>query len=600
MKIETSKTIFNLIEREIQAALVAVIIFLIAVFSSYEIHSFLKRSEQVENLIFNQIESVATNKTLSQDYISIQQELSRFVTTLKSTLPYDVHINVRLADQLLAGAGELKASIVPSTNIVRSVHLPSGKTLTIEAQVSNAKVVVEALLLLGIFIAAAFGLYKFLSSRLEKSVARVSQPLLDTIEWVKVISSNLPESLDTPKMNTTEDVAEISSLNSAVGKLVREIHTLEDKVVKLNFDKARAEVADQVAHDIRSPLSSLDMAIKNLEKVEASEKLSLQKSLFRIRDVLNDLPKKNQTSIENEKASLSSLKNDDSVLIAPIVSDIIGEKRSQYQNRHEIIISFETLENGLSSFSKVNGKELFRVISNLIDNAIEAIAGVGSVNISVGQDSENIKISISDNGKGIPSQVLEKLGQRGNTFGKTNGSGLGLFHAIETISSFGGKLEVVSKIGQGTTVSISLPKSEILSNFFDKISTDSTSKFVIVEDDPTIHETYKLLSKNIPIKLEFHDSPESLMNKNSLDEDAFFLIDFDFENSELNGINLIQKLNLQNRSVLVSGRWNDPEVALSCEYLGVKRFPKEMLGLLPILNQKHVEIDPHAALITNR
>ncbi len=96
-----------------------------------------------------------------------------------------------------------------------------------------------------------------------------------------------------------------------------------------------------------------------------------------------------------------------------------------------------------------------------------------------------------------------------------------------------------------------------------------------------------MLFEKKSVALEFFNSPESLQIQSEWDDNTFFLVDFDFAESAFNGIELIQKMGIENRSILVSGRWNDPEISLSCELLGIQRFPKEMLGLLPILNQEH-------------
>ena len=66
-----------------------------------------------------------------------------------------------------------------------------------------------------------------------------------------------------------------------------------------------------------------------------------------------------------------------------------------------------------------------------------------------------IQIQVSDNGKGIPPEILPKLMQRGSTHGKRGGSGLGLYHAKTTLQSWDGDLKIESK--SGTTVSLILP-----------------------------------------------------------------------------------------------------------------------------------------------
>lgn len=74
----------------------------------------------------------------------------------------------------------------------------------------------------------------------------------------------------------------------------------------------------------------------------------------------------------------------------------------------------------------MNAVEFKRVIINLINIAAEAIENVGEVIISVTHAGKSVTIEIKDNGKGIPKAVLPKLGERGFSFGKQAGTGLGL------------------------------------------------------------------------------------------------------------------------------------------------------------------------------
>jgi signal transduction histidine kinase len=72
-----------------------------------------------------------------------------------------------------------------------------------------------------------------------------------------------------------------------------------------------------------------------------------------------------------------------------------------------------------------------------------------------------VEIKIADSGKGIPKLLIDKLGGKGISFGKeshkTAGSGLGLYHAVTTVKSWGGDLSITSLEGHGTTITIKIP-----------------------------------------------------------------------------------------------------------------------------------------------
>jgi signal transduction histidine kinase len=94
--------------------------------------------------------------------------------------------------------------------------------------------------------------------------------------------------------------------------------------------------------------------------------------------------------------------------------------------------------------------ELSRLLSNLINNAIEAHA----TRILI--QAENVqpvtRIKISDNGKGIPNDKLKKVIEKGFSFNKKSGTGLGLSYAKEVTEKSGGQLILFSTLGEGTEI----------------------------------------------------------------------------------------------------------------------------------------------------
>jgi signal transduction histidine kinase len=97
------------------------------------------------------------------------------------------------------------------------------------------------------------------------------------------------------------------------------------------------------------------------------------------------------------------------------------------------------------------------MLSNLLNNSIEAVGVAGSVSLNTSVKSNSVHILIQDDGPGIPLSVIERLGERGNTSGKASGTGLGLAHAVATAKKFGGTLKVTAPEFGGTIIQITLP-----------------------------------------------------------------------------------------------------------------------------------------------
>ncbi len=438
-------------------------------------------------------------------------------------------------------------------------------------------------------------------------------------------------------------------------KKVLEINTARQLALK---NEAQAIIAKQVAHDIRSPLSALNIIAGSLTNISEEKRLLIRNSVQRINDIANDLLQKgksttllqsegepqttagnvnksNLPNINNTNAEPENklLKKNQSFLVPIVVDNIISEKRIQFREKMNVHINVD-LKKSFGLFVNANPNDLSRVISNLINNAVEALPNQsGNIDVSVFTDAtDNVCIQIKDNGSGIPKHVLEKLGQAGITHGKENtqsGSGLGVYHAIKTIQEFGGQIKFHSVTADdlpnttynnstGTTITIELPKSNTPSWFADSIQLNSRQEFVTVDDDISIHQIWKgrlesLKSKDQNIKItsftsakEFREyfnrnlksalpaSKTASLNTNSDSKPALdhnvnspylFLIDYEFLNQDDNGLKIITDLEIQNNAILVTSRFDEPFILSDCELQSIKILPKQLAGQIPITIQ---------------
>ena len=227
----------------------------------------------------------------------------------------------------------------------------------------------------------------------------------------------------------------------------------------------------------------------------------------------------------------------------------------------------------------------------MIDNSVEALEGKGAITVSLTGSDGWITIAVSDNGKGIPLDVLPMLGRRGGTFGKTNGSGLGLYHAKTTVEGWGGHLNISSKLGHGTEVTISLPTAEIPSWFAADLKLVPGATVVILDDDKSMHGIWRTRLDAMRVNkwgievLNFY-SPEQLVTW--VDEHptkasaACYLMDFELLGQKLTGLDLIEQLDLGARGVLVTSHFDEESVRAGCERLGVRLIPKGVARIVPI------------------
>ncbi|MBF0105980.1 MAG: HAMP domain-containing histidine kinase, partial [Deltaproteobacteria bacterium] len=215
----------------------------------------------------------------------------------------------------------------------------------------------------------------------------------------------------------------LSSYNILVGnanRLVKEIST-QSSLASI------ALTAAQVAHDIRSPLLALTSMTSMFDTLPEDQRIRVRTAIQRINDIANDLSRK---KIDHEA---QALEDEYSVyLLSGLIEILVTEKRMQYRARCDLNIETKLGLESYGVFAKIRAKEFKRVLSNVINNAVDALKDKGDVIISMERDDLNARIICSDNGEGIPADVLPKLMQKGASFGKADHkeSGSGFYFKI--------------------------------------------------------------------------------------------------------------------------------------------------------------------------
>lgn len=296
----------------------------------------------------------------------------------------------------------------------------------------------------------ALSIAVFVRSELFKIGKALSHPL-------ELISSSFREISKVPNDLKVTSLAgtgfsEVDTLDQEFTELFQRLNLAEKRVIALAQQEALNKVAAQVAHDIRSPLSSLNI-VAGEAALSEDKKAIFQSAITRINNIANDL-------LFSSKISNLDLAP---VEIVSLVKEMILEKKTQHQKIH-----FAThIDANEKAFARVNAADFSRIISNLMNNAVESlIEGKGEITVGVRTYSESIAIIIQDNGCGMSAETVKKLGhESGFSVGKDlvttgSGSGLGVYHAFSKVQEWGGKIDVVSKIGEGTVFNIQLTKEK--------------------------------------------------------------------------------------------------------------------------------------------
>ncbi len=230
---------------------------------------------------------------------------------------------------------------------------------------------------------------------------------------------------------------------NAAFSMAESFNEFQLKLVEAEKSRAVLELSRQVAHDIRSPLTALNFLAASLDDVAPEKKNLVRSAIKRIEDIANDLLEKSR-----QKASLQNTN------VKDCVAQVIQEKRLEFHNRKDLTIEF--VDQAAEILVSLSNSELARILSNLVNNSIEAKGTVLKFELVLHPD--HIELSLTDNGVGIAPEFLSRIGEANFTLGK-NGNGLGVFHAKSTLESAGGKLQIESIRGKSTIVKLILPKA---------------------------------------------------------------------------------------------------------------------------------------------
>jgi two-component system nitrogen regulation sensor histidine kinase NtrY len=248
--------------------------------------------------------------------------------------------------------------------------------------------------------------------------------------------------------------------NDEIGGLVKEynkmVKKLEDSALALaksEREGAWREMARQVAHEIKNPLTPMKLSIQYLQK-------AIDNNSANVKEMAGSVAKTLVEQIDH----LSKIASDFSQFAN------IGNPRSEVFDLHEVLYSlvslYETTENLLFKWVPVHHKimvfadktQLNRLFTNLLQNALEACVNNPKRVISVSEElnEETVVIKVADNGEGIPLEMQSKIFIPNFTT-KSSGTGLGLAMSKTIIEQAKGRIWFETVEGEGTTFYVEVP-----------------------------------------------------------------------------------------------------------------------------------------------
>ncbi|MFK5854612.1 MAG: ATP-binding protein [Bacteroidota bacterium] len=250
--------------------------------------------------------------------------------------------------------------------------------------------------------------------------------------------------------------------NDEIGLLIREYNFMVDKLEQSadllkhsERESAWREVARQIAHEIKNPLTPMKLNVQYLEKAYknndpdfASKIESISKSLITQIDVLDDVAEMFSDFAKSKSMDLVK------VNLKTVIDSSVDLFNSN--TKVSITVKYEESDNELITYGFE--KELLRVINNILKNAIQSVDKnkVAIINLDIKQHSKYIIVSITDNGKGISEDMRSQIFHPYFTT-KTSGTGLGLAIVKNIMNEIGGKVSFESVNHGGTRFILKFP-----------------------------------------------------------------------------------------------------------------------------------------------
>jgi PAS domain S-box-containing protein len=233
-------------------------------------------------------------------------------------------------------------------------------------------------------------------------------------------------------------------------------HKLEESQKKLEKQMFQAEKLSSLAvlsaglsHEIGNPLAAIKVVVQAMES-ELSLSGNQKRFPERIITEVNRLNSFLRTFSDFARPTEKHVTTIDPVKVIKDVLFWINKKASNQG------ISIIYRDNGAIPMIKADPQQIHHVLINLIINAMDATPNGGKITILTESDGAGIKIKVSDTGKGIPPDIIERIFDPFFTT-KPTGTGLGLSIAHKIVHDHGGEINVLSEEGKGTTFEVILP-----------------------------------------------------------------------------------------------------------------------------------------------
>jgi signal transduction histidine kinase len=269
----------------------------------------------------------------------------------------------------------------------------------------------------------------------------------------------LSDSINHLKLGKKNETLEWKS-NDEIGQLIQEYNSMlfqleasADKLAQQERETAWREMAQQVAHEIKNPLTPMKLRMQHLQRSWQDHPEEFQ---TRLNDFVQSMTDQIDTlsHIAQEFSNFAKMPQSKNERLN--LQDIVKSVLSTFENENQTISFYQnTLD---TAFVFGDKSHLIRVLNNLITNAIQSIPTERTEKISLGLrlSKNHVTIKITDNGNGISPEISKRIFMPNFTT-RSTGSGLGLAMVKSIVTQMNGKVAFRTQVAKGSSFFVILP-----------------------------------------------------------------------------------------------------------------------------------------------
>jgi nitrogen fixation/metabolism regulation signal transduction histidine kinase len=251
---------------------------------------------------------------------------------------------------------------------------------------------------------------------------------------------------------------EIGNLVKEYNRMISELSNSANLLAKSERENAWREMAKQVAHEIKNPLTPMKLSLQHLQRTWQEHAPDMEQKMQQVtKTIIDQIDTLSNIATEFSNFAKMPKANFEKVNLDSVLQNSI----SLFHDVENIQLKFKTEITG-NAWVYADKEQLLRVFNNLLKNAIQAIPEnqEGFIEVLFKTDNSNYLVIIRDNGTGINEQIVNKIFAPNFTT-KNGGMGLGLAMVKNIVENTGGHIWFETKVKEGTTFFVSLPSYKV-------------------------------------------------------------------------------------------------------------------------------------------